>query len=219
TVVKRDRQAADLVERCQEQQIDQGRDGGRRRCAGARGERFGGRSHGEAQAGRQQATEQTDAPQERAETRLAFEPVIAGGSILVHATQDSVRPRMRMPPFVVFNSIGVPPPFIRPSNRRRDCSDTSILSPDARLMPPLVQVAVRSAFAVSGRSSVTPPLVVLSWILSAPSAARSTFTPPLVVRASPPPANSLAFTPPLVVCALTLPLSALSVIGPLVDRA
>ena len=86
-------------------------------------------------------------------------------------------------------------------------------------MPPLVQVATTSAFAVSGTFSVTLPFVVLSAILSAPSDARSTLTAPLVEEALTAPLKAVAWMPPLVVRATTVPVSPVSVTPPLVVRA
>src|SRR5580765_3373809 len=104
-----------------------------------------------------------------------------------------------MPPFVVWSSIGVPPPFSVPSKWRRDFSETSRFSTEETLMPPLVHDADRLALAFSGTINVTPPLVVRAEIGSVPIDARSRVTPPLVDRASTPPVRFLPLTPPLVV--------------------
>ena len=120
-----------------------------------------------------------------------------------------------MPPFVVCNSLGVPPPFSRPSRRRRDCSDTSSFTPETEILP-LVHEAETSAFAESGTVSVTPPLTVRIVMRSAPSDASSMFTPPLVARASTPPPRFRPTTPPFVVCATILPVRPVSEICPLV---
>ena len=98
---------------------------------------------------------------------------------------------------------------------RRDSCVVSSLRP-VMLMPPLVQVAETSAFAVSGSVRVTPPLVVPRSILSLPSDARSTVTCQLVVRASTAPVRSVPVTPPLVVRADTRPFKPLRVTLPLV---
>src|SRR2546426_7457796 len=110
-----------------------------------------------------------------------------------------------MPPLVVCSSIGVPPPFMRPSKRRRDFSVTSTLRSGETLTPPFVHVADRSAFAFCGRLMLTPPLVVFAEIGSRPTDAKSMLTMPFVDRASTPPERPLPVTAPLVVRAITLP--------------
>src|SRR5687767_10005741 len=98
--------------------------------------------------------------------------MVAGGFVFVHrraggagkagaypALSAFSRGFIRTPPFVVCRSIDVPPPFNRPSRRRRDCSVTASVRSGETLMPPLVQDAVTSAFAESGSMITTPPFV------------------------------------------------------------
>ena len=65
---------------------------------------------------------------------------------------------MWMPPFVPSSRIGAPPPFNRPSSRRRD---DSVVSMDSRsaLIPPLVIEAEIEAFESAGSRRRMPPFV------------------------------------------------------------
>ena len=64
--------------------------------------------------------------------------------------------------------MGAPPPFSRPSSRRRDFSVVSIDSP-LESMPPLVMLAEIDAFASAGSRSLMPPFVHSSFAPPSPT--------------------------------------------------
>ena len=123
-----------------------------------------------------------------------------------------------MRPFVVSRTTLGPPPFRRPSTRRRVDSGPSILRPSTPTRP-FTHVARRSALASDGSVTSTEPFTVSARMPSAARAPTSRRTDPFVVVASTAPERSRPTTVPLSVSALTVPVRAASAIVPLALRS
>src|SRR5262245_2017591 len=159
--VEAERQSNEFVRDLQQQHVRENGDGGSRGRRNAPRRLVRDVAKRGACAGLEQPRQQQDGPRERGKARPAFLAVVAGRFVLVHyrggfgglggcgassrwsslssASRSAVsaasafRVLTRMPPFVVWRSIAAPPPFSRPSNRRLDCSSTSILRSGAAL--------------------------------------------------------------------------------------